>query len=429
MSAYKPYPKYKDSGVRWLGRVPEHWKLRELKTFTSFCGGGTPSRDNPNYWGGDIPWVSPKDMKSERIRDVEECITSAGLDSSSTSIIPVGQVLMVVRSGILKHTIPVAINEVPVALNQDMKSMHFEPKSCTSAFFFRWVSGLNDSLLLAWAKQGATVESIEHSYLAETLVALPPLPEQTAIATYLDRETAKIDTLIEAQRRMIDLLKEKRSALISHAVTKGLNPDAPMKESGVPWLGKVPEHWKVLPLRRISQICTHRTTSRLFPVGLEHIESWSGRLIEGEAEFEGEGTAFHRGDILFGKLRPYLAKAWLADRSGEAVGDFHVIRPRAPNVAAFLQRFLLSREAISLIDGSTYGAKMPRARWEFIGGLAVPIPNPCEQTAIATFLHRETAKIDALIAKTEKAIGLAQERRSALISAAVTGKIDLREAT
>ena len=194
------------------------------------------------------------------------------------------------------------------------------------------------------------------------------------------------------------------------------------KDSGVPWLGKVPEGWEVLPLKRITRLCTERAESRLFPIGLEHIESWSGRLIapSEDPEFEGDGTAFQKSDILFGKLRPYLAKAWLATCQGEAVGDFHVIRVQSPHHPAFVQRILLSQDAISLIDGSTYGAKMPRASWDFIGGLPIPIPRPNEQTAIAAYLDRETAKIDALIAAQRRLIDLLREKRSALISHAVT---------
>ena len=257
-------------------------------------------------------------------------------------------------------------------------------------------------------------------------IPLPPPAEQRAIAAFLDRECGKIDALVAEQERLIALLKEKRQAVISHAVTKGLDPSAPMKDSGVAWLGPVPAHWDVMPLKRAARLCTDRAEDRSFPVGLEHIESWTGRLIEAETEFEGDGVAFRPGDILFGKLRPYLAKVWLADRPGEAVGDFHVIRSLPPLVPEFLQRVLLSREAISLIDSSTYGSKMPRASWEFIGSLAVPFPPPAEQRAIAAFLDRECGKIDALVAEAERAIALLKERRAALISAAVTGRIDVR---
>jgi type I restriction enzyme S subunit len=139
-------------------------------------------------------------------------------------------------------------------------------------------------------------------------------------------------------------------------------------------------------------------------------------------------VAFKRGDILFGKLRPYLAKAYLAESSGEAVGDFHVMRPSAQMNGRYSVHQILNTEFISIINSSTFGAKMPRVSWEFMGNIQILTPPPEEQTAIASFLDRETAKIDELISEVEWAIELLQERRTALISAAVTGKIDVREA-
>jgi type I restriction enzyme S subunit len=217
--SFKAYSSYRESRNGWLGEVPSHWTELKVKGFAKFTGGGTPDREKPEYWNGNIPWVSPKDMKQEIVTSSEEQITSDGLASSATSEIEPGAVLLVVRSGILRHTIPVAINDVSVSLNQDMKALRLDPSLCEPRFLFRWVQGLNDQLLLAWSKQGATVESIEHQYLAETQVPLPSLPEQAAIVAFLDRETAKIDALVEEQQRLIELLKEKRQALISAAVT------------------------------------------------------------------------------------------------------------------------------------------------------------------------------------------------------------------
>ena len=214
-----PKAAMKDSGVAWLGEVPGHWEVSKLKHFVQFSGGGTPSRDNLLFWNGDIPWVSPKDMKVETIAAAEEYITQAGLENSSTNLVPAGRVLMVVRSGILKHTIPVAINSVTVALNQDMKALEIDSNRCGSRFLLLWIQGLNSELLLAWAKQGATVESIEQSYLADTAFPLPSLDEQTAIVSYLDHQTTQIDTLITETEKTITLLQERRSALISAAVT------------------------------------------------------------------------------------------------------------------------------------------------------------------------------------------------------------------
>ncbi len=214
-----PTAKMKDSGVEWLGEVPEHWEVRTLKYITNFCGGGTPSRDNLGFWNGDIPWVSPKDMKVEAICETEENITQAGLLNSAARLVPANQILLVVRSGILKHTIPIAINVIQVALNQDMRALFFNHNLCIGKFFLRWVQGFNNDLLQAWRKQGATVESIEQDYLSDTIIPLPSIAEQQAIVAYLDREATRIDSLISKTQHSINLLKERRAALITAAVT------------------------------------------------------------------------------------------------------------------------------------------------------------------------------------------------------------------
>jgi len=192
------------------------------------------------------------------------------------------------------------------------------------------------------------------------------------------------------------------------------------KDSGVEWLGEVPEHWDVRRLKHCLNLMTDKTSRRGHPVALENIEGWSGRFIETASEFEGEGVAFVPGDILFGKLRPYLAKAYLAQANGEAVGDFHVLRPEKSTAGRFAQYQILNRDFIAIADSSTFGAKMPRVGWEFMGNMAFLVPSPAEQTTIAAFLDHETATLDTLIAKQERLIELLQEKRQALISHAVT---------
>lgn len=192
------------------------------------------------------------------------------------------------------------------------------------------------------------------------------------------------------------------------------------KDSGVAWLGEVPEHWQVRRLKHCLSLLTEKAETSLNKVALENIQSWSGNYLPTDSEFEGDGVAFSKGDILFGKLRPYLAKAYLAESSGEAVGDFHVMRPLSNVSPRFAQYQILNRDFIELVDGSTFGSKMPRASWEFVGNMPFPLPRESEQTAIATFLDRETAKIDALIAEQEKLLTLLAEKRQATISHAVT---------
>lgn len=236
--------------IGWLGGLPDHWGTRRLKYLVEFSGGGTPSKAESSFWGGDIPWVSPKDMKSDVIADSADHITEDAVRSSATRIVPEGSVLIVVRSGILRHTIPVAIAGRPVALNQDMKALI--PSAKCEARFLRYViQGRQHVLLRAWTKTGATVESIEHELLANTIFPVPPLEEQRAIADYLDGKTAAIDALIAKRERHVELLEERHLATVSTLVTSGLDASAPVRQTGIPWLGEVPAHWVVADLKRV----------------------------------------------------------------------------------------------------------------------------------------------------------------------------------
>ena len=252
--------------------------------------------------------------------------------------------------------------------------------------------------------------------------------EARQIVHFLDYETAKIDHLIEKQQQLIELLKERRQAVISHAVTKGLNPNVPMKDSGVEWLGEVPEHWSVKKLKYIVDLVGEKVeSSNKQYVGMENISSKSGVFLQTEGILpEGISNTFNKGDILFGKLRPYLAKCWLADFSGICSSEFLVLRSKNKLSPIFLNLFLLTDQFIDQVNSSTYGSKMPRANWEFIGDLPIPVPDEQSSIDIANFLERQTQKYDSLIIKVSQQIALMQERRTALISAAVTGKIDVR---
>ncbi len=208
------------------------------------------------------------------------------------------------------------------------------------------------------------------------------------------------------------------------AAVQNLSKYLSYKASGVDWIGEVPSHWDVVRFKHGLLLVTAKGGNEDHKVALENIESWTGRYLETETTYEGEGTAFRAGDILFGKLRPYLAKAFLAVSNGQAVGDFHVLQPAAQTNPRFAQYFILSRDFISIVDGSTYGAKMPRASWDFISSLPLPLPPSAEQAAIAAFLDRETAKIDRLVDEQRRLIDLLKEKRQAVISYAVTKGLD-----
>ncbi len=434
--SFPRYPKYKDSGVGWLGDVPEHWGVPRLKDIASFSGGGTPSRENLAYWNGDIPWVSPKDMRTERILSAEEGITESGLRASAATLLPPGRVIMVVRSGILKHTIPVAINEASVALNQDMKALQFNEERCLNLFFLRWVQGLNDQLLHHWAKQGATVESIEHAYLANTTVALPSLAEQDAIVAFLDRETAKIDALVAEQRRLMELLKEKRQAVISSAVTKGLNPNAPMKASGIEWLGDVPAHWEVTRIANVFQEVAEPGGEDLpiLSVSIHHgvsDEELDDEEMERKVTRSDDRSKYKRvcpGDLVYNMMRAWQGGFGTVKVLGMVSPAYVVARPKRQVQTEYLEHLLRTPAAVEQMRRHSRGVTDFRLRlyWDEFKNLEIPLPPPKESSDICVKIADMQDSFGVLSSACEESIAILQERRAALISAAVTGQIDVR---
>lgn len=263
-------------------------------------------------------------------------------------------------------------------------------------------------------------------------IVVPPKEEQDQIVRYLDSKLAKINKFIRNKKRLIELLKEQKQAVINQAVTKGLDPDAKMKPSGVEWLGDVPEGWEVKPLKTVLAslaINTKCKTDNELYIGLENVESWTGRIIniDKETVFESQAKKYSTGNILFGKLRPYLAKVAIPKQEGVCSGEFLVLELKNKyNIGEFIENVLRSFGFISLVNRSTYGAKMPRAEWGLIGGTKIGLPSQSEQIKIVEFITAAMITINQTIDRIEKEIDLMSEYRISLISAVVTGKVDVR---
>lgn len=258
-------------------------------------------------------------------------------------------------------------------------------------------------------------------------IPLPPLSTQIAIANFLDQRTRKISTLISNKKKLINLLKEQKQSIIHRAVTKGIDENTKMKDSGIPWIGEIPENWRVRKLKYCVQLNKWKSVDNVEKkVALENIEGGTGRYIDTDGDFQGEGSFVKPDDVLFGKLRPYLAKVLLADFNWVCVNEILVFTPNQnviyPN---FLSLLCLSSEFIKTVDSSTYWSKMPRAEWGFIGNMQIGFPSLIHQKAIVEYIKQETAKIDTAIEKIEKEITLIEEYRTSLIYQAVTGKIHI----
>lgn len=262
---------------------------------------------------------------------------------------------------------------------------------------------------------------------------MPPKYEQDQIVKYLDYKLAKINKFIKAKKRLINVLKEQKQAVINEAVTKGLNPNVKMKPSGIDWLGNIPEHWEIRRIKTILKDSTFTVTDKLpneIYLGLENVESWTGKIVDVQEDvsFDSQTKKFNVDNILFGKLRPYLAKVVIPNQPGVCSTEFLVLKRIDDSfLLKYLEFHLRSKSVIDIITSSTYGAKMPRADWGFIGNLKVALPSTIEeQQEIIDFITEQTKVIDKRISIAEKEIDLIIEYRTRLISDVVTGKIDVR---
>ena len=433
--SFRKYEEYKDSGVEWLGDIPAGWTTQKLK----FVARVQPSN---------VDKKSKKDEKEVQLcnyTDVyynEEITADLPFMKATASDVQIKKFTL--KSGdtiITKDSEDPNDIAVPAYVPQDLDGVvcgyHLALLRPENGTYGGYLKRVMDSQyarsFFATRANGITRYGLGTYAISNFILPLPPLEEQKQIATFLDKETTNIDTLIDKQEQLITLLQEKRQAIISHAVTRGLNPNVKRKDSGIEWLGEVPAHWEVRRLKFCVQLTDQKIDANrekpLPYVGLENIQSWTGKLLPIDPNVVPTSVAnrFGKGMTLFGKLRPYLAKACNPDFEGLCSTELLVFKSTGFDRRLLLY-LLLTDGFIKVVDSSTYGAKMPRANWDFIGNCIVPVPPLKEQKQITAFLDKEKAKIDTLIKKCETAIELLKERRTALISAAVTGKIDVRSA-
>jgi len=255
MAKYQAYAEYKDSGVEWLGEIPCHWDLKPIKYLFEIINGSTPKSGEETFWDGEITWITPSDLSKLRSQVIGESIrtiTKKGLDSCGTSLVPSDTIILSCRAPIGS----LAVTSKEACTNQGCKSL-VKKYDLSTKFFYYYLS--ISTKQLNNLGRGTTFLELSSDELGSYALGIPNAEEQTQIANFLDHETAKIDNLIQQQQQLIELLKEKRQAVISHAVTKGLDPNVPMKDSGVEWLGEVPEHWIVAGFKKyLSSIVDYR---------------------------------------------------------------------------------------------------------------------------------------------------------------------------
>ncbi|KIQ77523.1 hypothetical protein RW26_20535 [Aeromonas sp. L_1B5_3] len=446
MGKYKPYPEYKDSGVEWLGDMPSHWLTSKLRYMFTFGKGLTITKENLRDEG--IPCVNYGEVHSKYGFEVDptkhplRCVEEDYLKTSSSSVLNIGDFVFADTSEDIDGSGNFTQLTSDVVTFAGYHTIIVRPIDKSSHRFFAYLFDSKEfRTAIRHAVKGVKVFSITQAILRGADIWLPSQDERQRIAAFLDYETARIDRLIAQQQRLIELLKEKRQAVISHAVTKGLNPDAPMKDSGVEWLGQVPKHWIVAGFKKyIEPIVDYRgktptkTESGVFLVTARNIKNGSidYHLSEEFISEDDYEEVMRRGkpklgDVLFTTEAPLGEVAQVDNESialAQRIIKFRGLRDILD--CSYLKLFIQSTEfqhgLMTFATGSTaLGIKSDR-----LGYLKQLVPPISEQTQIVEVVAKHAMQFGKLIDIANKAIQLMQERRTALISAAVTGKIDLR---
>lgn len=426
-SKWRPYPEYKNSGVEWLGDIPVGWTLTKLKyCVQELVPGGTPDSGKDDYWSNDgngTSWVAISDMtKGFVITNTAKRVTDEGLNSKNLRVLPPGTLLYSIYASLGK----VAVLAIPAVTNQAILGIIPKSEYVVQEFLARWFQHIEPNI--AQLSSSNTQDNLNTEKVKNIQIFIPTIEEQQAIAAFLDRETEKIDALIEKKQRLISLLEEKRAAIISHAVTKGLNPDGPMEDLGVEWLGEIPTGWDTKQLKWNLDFLN----SKRIPISSEE----RGKMEHIYPYYGASGVIDYVDDYIFDEELILIAEdgANLLSRSTKlaflAKGKYwvnnhaHILKPKSGNTH-FWAYLLESLDYKPYITGSA----QPKLTKENLGLVEIPTPSIKEQNRIADFLDSEILKLDSPIKKIHQAINKLQEYRTALISAAVTGKIDVREAS
>ena len=433
---FKPYPAYKDSGVEWLGHIPAHWGVKRLKHLAAVNSETLPEDTDPQL---EMSYVDIGGVDSLGRIVERERLTFASAPSRARRLVRDGDVIVSTVRTYLRAISPIRNPDPGMVVSTGFAVVRLQKDLTTEFAAYALRAPYFVERVVANSK-GVSFPAINESDMAAFELTTPPEPEQRAIAAFLDRETARIDALIAKKERLIAVLQEKRAALISRAVTKGLDPSAPRKDSGVAWLGEIPNHWNIMRLRHVGETIIGLTYQPDDVVGpdegilvLRASNVREGRITYEDSVFVRAAVPDHLrtrdGDILIcarSGSRDLIGKN--ARIQGDAVGvTFGAFMSvfRSPH-NAFLY-YVFNSALFEYQSGTFLTSTINQLTAGNLKDMVVPIPPQQEQEGICNFLDAEAAKIDAVRSTVRVAVERLKELRSTLVSAAVTGKIDIRE--
>ena len=438
---FRRYPEYKNSGIEWLGDIPVHWEVSPLRyTCRSIETGGTPPIHYLDFVEKSrVDWFTPGDFGRDLVlRDSARKLTQEAVFLGKARLFPAGSVF-VVGIGTLGK---VGLIEKSASANQQVNVM-IPRDDCDSYFLAHALSILGD--VMTTIANSTTLPIINQQQMGALHVPMPPVFEQRQIAAFLLKETAKIDGLVAGKERLIELLQEKRTALITRAVTRGLDPNAPIKDSGVEWLGKIPAHWTMKRLWHLTPRDRQIMYGIVLPgpnvdMGVPIVKGGdvvATRLkldVLSKTTFEIESryvrSRLQGGDLVYA-IRGSIGEVEIVPDELEGANltqDAARVAYTKATDGCWLLYALRSKVVFGQLEARAVGATIKGINIRDLKRALIPVPPKSEQIEIASFIDAEVGKIEKLSSKVHQAISHLREFRTALISAAVTGKIDVREA-
>lgn len=408
----KRYDQYKDSGIEWIGEIPSHWEVKKVKYNFSFKTGFTPPSGKTEYYEcGTHIWINISDLQERTVSDSANKITDKAIEDYKPSIVSKGSLLYSFKLSVGK----VAFNERDCYTNEAIFSI--DPDGDTNLEFFYY--SLPEQIIKNANENIYGAKILNQELIKNAFLIVPPKKEQTVIANYLDSKTAEIDALIADKKSLLELYEEEKIAIINRVVTKGVNPDVPMKESGIEWLGEIPEHWEVKKLKYVAHL---RSGTNIVSDQIKEINEYpvfGGNGLRGyfsEFTHEGDLVLIGRQGAYCGNIKYGKGKFWASEH---AVVVMPIFEYEMIYLGELLRSMNLNKYSVS--------AAQPGLAVDTIKNLQIPFPPIQEQQSIVQHIETECARIDAKIAKTKKLIELLTEYRTALISEVVTGKIKVTE--
>jgi type I restriction enzyme, S subunit len=443
MGKWKPYPAYKDSGVEWLGEIPEQWEMKRLR----FICQVNPSKTELSYLPIDtqISFLPMEHIGEDGSTSLEEIRTIEQVKQGYTCFRN-GDVIVAKITPCFENGKGALCNQLLNGIGFGTTELHvLRAKEETDPNFIFYLTRSEPFREIGTAMMygSAGQKRVPEDFISNFQVGFPPITEQRAIAAFLECETVKINALIVKKERLIELLQEKRAALISHAVTKGLDPTVPMKDSGVEWLGEIPVHWEARQFKRVAEISYGLTleldrteTEGTYIISLPNVTK-EGQLLLSDVPLtpltfeEKKKLLLRKGDLLFNWRNgssDHVGKTAYFDADGEYTHVSFLLRIRFDSTSydsRYYQMFLNNLRNTKFFSSAKNRVNKTYNQTE-LGRLEVMVPPFEEQRTIATYLDRETAKIDELISRIHEGIEKLKEYSTALISATASGKIDVR---